>query len=135
MFNIDSFEEEASNLLEEADAALEQISHSYEKDLLRDIGLLRIAVKAGDEDGAISLALGIEGAAGSLNWPVISKGARFLRYALENGGQIINHMKVAEVHVDTLELMFRNGMRKDSEEGNQLLTHLHTLLLKYDIYP
>jgi HPt (histidine-containing phosphotransfer) domain-containing protein len=135
MFNIDSFVEDAASLLEEADTALEQLSHSYEKDMLHDIQLLRTALQAGDEDGAISLAYAIEGAAGSLHWPVISKGARFLRYALENGGQITNHLQVAEVHVDTLELMFRNGMRKDSAEGHQLLTHLHSLLLKYDIYP
>ena len=105
------------------------------QDLLRDIQMLRQAITAGDEDGAITLAYGIEGAAGSLNWPAISKGARFLRYALENGGQITNHMEVAEIHVDTLDLMFRNGMCKDSIEGDRLLTHLHALLLKYDIYP
>ena len=64
-----------------------------------------------------------------------SKAAGFMRHALEDKHKMDKANEAIKVHMDTLDLIFRNGLKKEDQTGIQLIKDLHAMLLKYDIRP
>jgi len=128
------------HLVRRAESAIEKEAENYDEVLEVNLRELRACADTGNYKEASKLAYSIKGAAGSMGWPLISTAAGFLRHvfdehALEAEDRQGQLKKIVGVHLDTLDLIFKNQMKGDDKVGVGLVKELYALLEKYDIQP
>jgi|GEM_PF-2504262 len=123
------------HLVRRAEKALAKEAENYDEVLEVNLRELRASVKAANYKDGAKLAYSIKGAAGSMGWPLISTAAGFLRHVLEKEDQVDQLKNVANVHLDTLDLIFKEQMKGEHQVGVGLIKELYALLEKYEINP
>ena len=129
------YDDIVERLIKQADKRMALEAKSYDPLLGESLDKLRQAIKEEEFDDAVRIAYAIKGAAGTMGWPLASKAAGFMRHALEDKHKMDKANDAIKVHMDTLDLIYRNGLKKEDQTGIQLIKDLHTMLLKYDIRP
>lgn len=129
------FEALVSELIARADAALVKEAENYDVVLAESIAALKQALSDDNYKDASRIAYSIKGAAGSLGWPLASTAAGYLRHVLDETHKVDKIDESIAVHVNTLELLYKNQMKDDHPEGIKLIKNLYNLLVKFDITP
>ena len=123
------------HLVRRAEKALEKEAENYDEVLEVNLRDLRVSVDAGNYEEGAKLAYSLKGAAGSMGWPLISTAAGFLRHVLEEEDKIDQLSNVVGVHLDTMDLIFKDEMKGENQIGVGLIKELFALLEKYEINP
>lgn len=132
---VKDFDKIVTRLIAKADAALKKEAVNYDAILGESLATLKKALASNNMKDAIRISYSIKGAAGTLGWPLVSTAAGYLRHVLEENEKVEKLNETIAVHVSTLEILYKNKMKGEHEEGIKLIKNLYNLLIKYNISP
>lgn len=120
----------ADDLVERAEKALEKAKEDYSSKLEEDLDELLAAVASDDREKVIHLSYRIKGRAGTVGWPLVSAAANAMAKLMERCPDMALGDESVTVHIDTLNLLFRDGMEGEDPRGQPLVRALYKIVEK-----
>ena len=120
----------ADELVGRAEKALQEAKKDYSTKLEEDLKELEAAVAADDRDKVVNLSYQIKGRAGTVGWPLVSAAANAMAKLMERCPDMALGDESVTVHIDTLNLLFRDGMEGEDPRGQPLVRALYKIVEK-----
>lgn len=120
----------ADELVERAEKVLVEAKKDYSTRLEEDLSELEAAVTADDRDRVVHLSYQIKGRAGTVGWPLVSAAANAMAKLMERCPNMALGDESVTVHIDTLNLLFREGMEGEDPRGQPLVRALYKIVDK-----
>lgn len=120
----------AGEYVASADVAIAETKENFDEVLAGDLLELRKIAQSGTRAETIGLAYRIKGRAGTVGWPLISSAANALAKLLERSGALSLKSASVNVHLDTLELLYRENMKGEDARGQPLVRELYKIVEK-----